>query len=427
MQSLLILILLLLYNECHAQNSKFCPSADWIFCAIENDNCQIDPRVKSFTMSMGGQYNNAGTWLFWHFTNANSKDYSIWCSWANLGDPMKGSSESAKGCCYNPSNATTNESDWHLVATEGETFKTSGIQYVRFGDAGQYVHRYLEGEFICESYYHYNSSNMGQWDGYFPDPQNNHHGSGRSCYFYKPLNQTAYSSSTFAPCGNTNTGTCNTNVAGNGDSMALIQYGNGPNTANQWLYLYAYQTKNEVPCSWYMFNPAREHGGNQWYGNYCGMYKGGVFGSNPVVGSWIQVGSCLGCPYLTESITEGTTSSSKEATTTSWTMSLSDKVSEGIIFEKEELTYEVSSTVSNEVESSYSYTETHTCSAKCGNGTEAYWFMYQWQMNADEYQGVDTSTFKIEACNWVCNNQNEKPKCPPGYCKDFACQTCIDY
>ena len=53
--------------------------------------------------------------------------------------------------------------------------------------------------------------------------------------------------------------------------------------------------------------------------------------------------------------------------------------------------------------------------------------MYQWEMNAQEYQGADVSPFKIYGCEWICNTEPNPPKCPPGYCVDFACQTCKPY
>ena len=141
-----------------------------------------------------------------------------------------------------------------------------------------------------------------------------------------------------------------------------------------------------------------------------------------------KVQSCSGCKSLVETIEEGTTSSSSESTTSSWSISLSDTVKEGVIFESDELTTSVSTSISNTCEQAYSQHESKSCQATCGNGTtQANLYMYQWQMNAQEYIGADTSPFDILVCQWVCNTESSPPKCPPGYCADPACQKCKSY
>ena len=146
-----------------------------------------------------------------------------------------------------------------------------------------------------------------------------------------------------------------------------------------------------------------------------------------MIGSWYYVNGCDGCGELHESIADGTTSTSSQSKTTTWSQSLSNTVSCGLMFMSESVTYTVGHSVSNEVSQSYGYSESHTCTADCGNGTETNWFMYAWQMNGEEYVKATPQNLNIKACSYVCNNVNKVPQCPPGYCKDTACQTCIAY
>eukprot|EP00339_Tiarina_fusa_P015612 CAMPEP_0117003068 /NCGR_PEP_ID=MMETSP0472-20121206/4512_1 /TAXON_ID=693140 ORGANISM="Tiarina fusus, Strain LIS" /NCGR_SAMPLE_ID=MMETSP0472 /ASSEMBLY_ACC=CAM_ASM_000603 /LENGTH=215 /DNA_ID=CAMNT_0004703595 /DNA_START=718 /DNA_END=1366 /DNA_ORIENTATION=- len=112
----------------------------------------------------------------------------------------------------------------------------------------------------------------------------------------------------------------------------------------------------------------------------------------------------------------------------SWSTSLSDTVKEGIIFESDELTTTVSTSVSNTISSSYSQSATKSCSASCTVGPNGEAFLWQWQMVTEEvnYQNPDDVMvpFTTFACNYICTNSTEAPKCPPGYCSDSSCQTC---
>ena len=161
-------------------------------------------------------------------------------------------------------------------------------------------------------------------------------------------------------------------------------------------------------------------------GDYCYVQNGTVFPAGEVLGQWNLVDSCGGCTGIHYSLEEDTSSTSSDAGTSSWSNALGEKVSAGIKFLGNILAPKISGAVSNLMQPAYSYTvtEKHTCEASCGNGTEANWYLYQWVVNAQEYYKADTSPFNINACQYQCNTEEAPPKCPPGYCADFSCQTC---
>jgi len=399
------------------QATTYCPGDDWVFCARDGQTCSVDPHIKSTMVSYGvyGEENNqrVGKFVFWELTNADSAAFEFYCSYVYLNDPWPGT---AGGCCYNQQMlqyTTKNEAgQWVQVARYGEYFTTNGIEYIGYGGNGHYFYRWLNGRFLCE--------NSGGNGGFFPSI------SGLStsdihCSRWSAVNQSMYAQSTFVSCGDTTGGTCSTHVVQNGGSISLLQYGDGTNTHNQYVYSYAYNTNGYVNCNQNEFVRY-----SSFDGEFCSIHKAPVFAPG-VSGSWTLVDACTGCPKLDESITMGTTASSKQATTTEWSQSLSETVKSGVIFESDELSVTTSTSVSDSVENAYSYSASHTCSASCGNGTRANWYMYQWQMKAQQYQQTEVSPFQIFSCVWVCNTVSKPPKCPPGYCKDFGCQSCKPY
>ena len=392
-------------SSAQSNEEKYCPSDDWIYCGEENNHCYIEGTIKSTTVSFGANNNKVGSFVFWDLTNTESNTFIFTCEDGAFGDPFKGIS---KGCCYRNNQQVYNSSNdkaWTKIATYNEKFDTNGLAYVRYGDDGQYWYRWMDGPFQC-------NTNYFPWIGSLNDEY-------ITCSKYNNVNQTVYSQSTFVNCGATNNGgSCDTHIVPNGDSLSLIQFGDGSNTKDEWLYTYAYNSNQEIACNQDLFR--------DFDGQFCGIHNGTVFPSG-VVGSWQLVDSCSGCPSISESIQQGQTSTSSESTTTEWSESLAYTVKEGIIFESDELTTTVSTSVSNTVSSSYSQSVSKTCSATCGNNTKADWKIWQWQMNAQEYQGADTSPFTIYACYYECNTEINAPRCPPNYCADFACQTCKPY
>ena len=145
-----------------------------------------------------------------------------------------------------------------------------------------------------------------------------------------------------------------------------------------------------------------------------------------ISGSWIVGESCGGCEQVNPEVSWGVTSESSIATTSSWTVGLESSVEEGIDIgedAKSTETVSVSTTISMEIESSYSVSKSYTCGVTCGNGTKATWTVWQWRLDGSEYVAAEVSPFGVVSCYYVCN-QGEEPKCPPGFCIDYTCMKC---
>ena len=97
-----VVILLIIYN-CDSQTSKYCPSDNWVECAVADNECEIPSTVKAASISYGvlntGVNPSIGSWIFAEVTNNdNSKNLKFTCEDSNFGDPYYGL---VSGCCYN--------------------------------------------------------------------------------------------------------------------------------------------------------------------------------------------------------------------------------------------------------------------------------------------------------------------------------------
>eukprot|EP01084_Bolivina_argentea_P153302 267307_1 len=418
LQNMLWLLVLIISAYCtNAQTNaaKYCPGGDWIFCQKEEtyvQTCSIGDSIESqATISYGYNDPDDASFLFYDVSKISKyTTFEFGCSNGRLGNPADGTKK--KGCCYRKGpisyNYSTDASDWTFKGVYGDTWNTGGtslVKYQIFGGTASF-YRWINGEVTCnEDYFPY----------WAPYGQSHTEEKSNTCYQYTPRYQNSadYTPSAFVSCGDTNGGDCNGELVLNGDTMSLISFGSESNSVFTW----AYSSDEHFVCDKTMFK--------DYHGESCKILNRTVFPTGEVLGNWKEVENCLGCTGLEYSITEGTTSQSKQATTSPWIKALGDVVSAGIKFLGIPLSTEISSAISDKVSPSYTYTSSHTCSAKCGNGTEAHWYMYQWVMNAQEYIGVDTKPFDIKACQFICNTEATPPKCPPGYCADFTCQTCV--
>lgn len=145
-------------------------------------------------------------------------------------------------------------------------------------------------------------------------------------------------------------------------------------------------------------------------------------------GAWKQVESCEGNITCSYELMYGVTSTTSQATTSTWSASLSDTIEEDLFFEKDSLTTTVSTSVSNTISSAYSQTASKSCSASCTVYNGGTVFLWQWQVITEEVNYENPASvlepFTTFACNYLCTNSTEAPKCPPGYCADALCQTC---
>mmetsp|Transcript_72057 Transcript_72057/g.64741 ORF Transcript_72057/g.64741 Transcript_72057/m.64741 type:complete len:410 (-) Transcript_72057:166-1395(-) len=405
-----LLVLITLNYGAYAQSDKdqFCPLGDgWKFCVKEKTNvqtCSIPGNIGRATISYG--YNNGKhdtAFSFYDISHTDSQGaFEFGCSDGRLGDPAKG----WKGCCYRQGpidyNYSLNAADWEIIAGYDGAWKTDGMKLVKYVKSGssQSFYRWMNGLISCnEDYFPY-------WDQSKSDKE------GNRCYQLE--NYPNYKSSGFIPCGQ-NGGECDVPDI-NADSMSLVAFGSG---GAPWTMTWAYSSTGAIQCSKTMFLGSG--------GEYCDIQNRTVFPNSEVIGTWEQQWNCDGCTGGKYAITEGTTAQSPQAGKPSWVTALGDVVSAGITFLGGKLASDISGAISDLAEPSYTHTETMTCEAQCGNGTAADWHIYQWVMSTDEYVDMDPSSFNINACQYICNSEAIPPKCPPGYCADFACQTCTSY
>jgi len=145
------------------------------------------------------------------------------------------------------------------------------------------------------------------------------------------------------------------------------------------------------------------------------------------VGSWSLAGSSAKGGF-TRSITEGTSSTDSQSTTSTWAATITAKMKEGIVFESAELDVSISTSIATQVSSSFTHTESETCAVNCPPVAATPWvFVYQWITEA-KHPGDDSFTTTSKTCNFICSYQKvgqpQAPKCPFTCCTDPECQQC---
>jgi hypothetical protein len=145
------------------------------------------------------------------------------------------------------------------------------------------------------------------------------------------------------------------------------------------------------------------------------------------VGSWIEAGSASAGGF-TRSITEGTSSTDSKSTTSTWAATITAKMEAGVIFEEAELDVSVSTSIAQQCSSSFTKTESETCSVSCPYVAAKPWvFVYQWRTQA-KHPGDTAFTTEAKTCNYICSYQvvgrPQAPKCPWTCCLDTQCQQC---
>eukprot|EP00009_Paramoeba_aestuarina_P001580 CAMPEP_0201516600 /NCGR_PEP_ID=MMETSP0161_2-20130828/7898_1 /ASSEMBLY_ACC=CAM_ASM_000251 /TAXON_ID=180227 /ORGANISM="Neoparamoeba aestuarina, Strain SoJaBio B1-5/56/2" /LENGTH=188 /DNA_ID=CAMNT_0047913795 /DNA_START=87 /DNA_END=653 /DNA_ORIENTATION=+ len=156
-----------------------------------------------------------------------------------------------------------------------------------------------------------------------------------------------------------------------------------------------------------------------WYNSFPAQFF------NPS-GYWSQVESCSGASECTYSVEYGVTSTTEDATSASWSQTLTDSTETGMEFAKETLTTSVSTSVTQSQSQAYSVSVTKGCSVTCPGDT----VVWQWMMDTNEVNfGASTAAmqtpFTTYSCNYLCSNTSQVPLCPPGYCEpDTNCQKC---
>eukprot|EP01084_Bolivina_argentea_P022376 41579_1 len=293
-------LLFLLIGVALSQTNTFCPSDEWVECGIGGKVCYLPPTVTAATISYGVSSTtspatpNTGTWTFTSITNIANKDLLIPCTAANLGDP--GASNSG-GCCYNIKNAgpSINEDNWDFLASQQESILIKNVPVlIRYGIAYQYSYRYVLGEVSCS-------------DAFFTNVYYNNVSAIKNCYAYQSKNGSENNATSivnydFMPCGDElGSGICNQDVVPNGNSVALIKYGqeNG-----NWLYRFAFSESGDFPCNDAAFGAAN---GNNKNDNFCYIANNTMFvGAS---GTWRIAASCAGTDcIIDENIEYGVTS-----------------------------------------------------------------------------------------------------------------------
>jgi len=377
-----------------AQKSPYalpsCPSG-MNYCIAEGSTCSIPPSIKYTTIAFGLN----DIWTYQEFENLSGGTLNVGCNNGVFGDVDPGSD---KICCYT-SNQNTGPSmgntNWIKLCNENNYCKlpNNGVSYlVRFGYNTIWTYRYLEGGFSCNN-------------DVFGDP---YYGSDKECWYIDESSNNVWIS-----CGNENGGLCY--LDGNNNVMRLVKYGYGSN----YYYRQVYSGDHYVPCNNNFFDDPSP--GNDKFCYVSNITSSNIF--DGVIGQWSLIGSCGNC-ILEKSLQYGTDSTSTNAKTNEWAMSLSTTVKEGILFEGIELTTEVSTTISETIEQAYTVSVSTSCSVSCGSNSGA-WYLYQWQLTGGEYVGMSLSNFNVYACNyWCVQNSSNAPKCPLGYCGDSSCSTC---
>jgi hypothetical protein len=147
----------------------------------------------------------------------------------------------------------------------------------------------------------------------------------------------------------------------------------------------------------------------------------------PPEGRWNLVASVAGGGQISETLSEGISTTDTKSVTHSWSKSVTRSISSGFSFFGFSFSISVSKTVSRSVSNTVTHSTTHTltntCKATCSphpDGLPVY--LYQWHM--DFKRGYGTSymapTSTLDTCNYYCvySQQPQSPACPLGACYD---------
>jgi len=377
-------------------SSTDCPSSSWIYCAQENNKCYIPSNIQYTTVA----YGRNGKWTFQDFTNIDSTLLNINCNNNGFGEINYGAK---KICCYNSfatNGPSTSESSWTKICNEGNKPMVSwGL--VRYGANNRYTYRYSEGQLFCNN-------------NYFNDPYS---GKEKACY----RSNTAVAQPSWKVCGSEQGGSCNLNVDTTLTNIKrLVKYSYGGLSS----YRTVISINGNVDCNNQLFDDP--YSGKNKICYVSSISNSQIF--SDIVGSWQQVGSCLNCP-LTRTLSEGVTSTSLYATTSTWSAALSTTVKTECSFlgtgAKVAVSASTGYSIATTMSTSFSKTSTQSCSATCPSTGQ--WYMFQWTLSVGEYSDSTYKTFSTYACNYICIPTNTPPQCPLNFCADSTCQTCLSY
>lgn len=144
------------YTKTATQTTYVPPHSGYIFCAYENEYCNV-----SGTKTVA--YGNSGGYSY-----KVGRSTGILCSYQNFGDPLYGT---PKACwttdTYPP---RTPPSGYSWCADQGGTCNFSGVRDVAYGAGGRFAYRYaVSGGFKCDVPFFGIDPNYGVW---------------KSCYAY---------------------------------------------------------------------------------------------------------------------------------------------------------------------------------------------------------------------------------------------------
>jgi len=379
-------------------SSTDCPGSSWVYCGQEDNKCYIPSSIKYTTVA----YGKLGKWTFQDFTNNDNTILNIDCNNNGFGDIYPAAT---KICCYNifATNGPTTSSLSYTYRTQEGGNPYVSWSFIRYGANNRYTYRYSEGQLFCNN-------------NYFNDPYS---GKSKTC---ASLTTSPPVQPSWIVCGTEKGGSCNLNVDTQITNIKrLVKYSYGGRSS----YRSVFSTNGNIDCNNNLFDDP--YSGTDKICYVSSISDSKIF--SEIVGSWQQVGSCLNCP-LTVSLSEGVTSTSSYATTSTWSTALSVSVKTECSFlgtgGKVAVSASTGYSIANTMSSSFSKTVTKSCSASCASTGQ--WYMFQWTLSVGEYSDLTFKTFSTYACNYICIPQkNTPPKCPLNFCADSTCQTCLSY